>query len=131
MFPGLYCGTWTGEFLIRDCVRFRWRGEPGCLFGISDPGLEHLGAQPFDPAGDDGLLDDYLAFVAARARADTWLAVAYDLKVFFEVVGKEPAAVRRRTCSRSWPRSGRRGGARPWCGWTTGSYPGTPTGNRG
>ena len=41
------------------------------------------------------LLDDYLAFVAARARADTWLAVAYDLKVFFEVVGKEPAAVRR------------------------------------
>src|SRR5215468_3908538 len=41
------------------------------------------------------LLDDYLAFVAARARANTWLAVAYDLKVFFEVVGKEPAAVRR------------------------------------
>ena len=41
------------------------------------------------------LLDDYLAFVAARARADTWLAVAYDLKVFFEAVGKEPAAVRR------------------------------------
>jgi integrase/recombinase XerD len=41
------------------------------------------------------LLDDYLGFVAARARANTWLAVAYDLKVFFEVVGKEPAAVRR------------------------------------
>ena len=41
------------------------------------------------------LLDDYLAFVAARARANTWLAVAYDLKVFFEAVGKEPAAVRR------------------------------------
>src|SRR6516164_2035598 len=41
------------------------------------------------------LLDDYLVFVAARARANTWLAVAYDLKVFFEVVGKEPAAVRR------------------------------------
>jgi len=39
------------------------------------------------------LLDDYLAFVAARARTNTWLAVAYDLKVFFEVVGKEPAAV--------------------------------------
>jgi len=41
------------------------------------------------------LLDDYLAFVAARARTNTWLAVAYDLKVFFEAVGKEPAAVRR------------------------------------
>ncbi len=41
------------------------------------------------------LLDDYLAFVAARARANTWLAVAYDLKVFFETVGKEPAGVRR------------------------------------
>ncbi|HUK69960.1 MAG TPA: tyrosine-type recombinase/integrase [Streptosporangiaceae bacterium] len=41
------------------------------------------------------LLDDYLAFVAARARAGTWLAVAYDLKVFFEVVGKEPTAVTR------------------------------------
>jgi integrase/recombinase XerD len=39
------------------------------------------------------LLDDYLVFVAARARTSTWLAVAYDLKVFFEVVGKEPAVV--------------------------------------
>jgi len=41
----------------------------------------------------DPLLDDYLVFVAARARTNTWLAVAYDLKVFFEVVGKEPAVV--------------------------------------
>jgi len=41
------------------------------------------------------LVDDYLAFVAARARTNTWLVVAYDLKVFFEVVGKEPAAVTR------------------------------------
>src|SRR6266571_1638522 len=39
------------------------------------------------------LLDDYLVFVAARGRINTWLAVAYDLKVFFEVVGKEPAVV--------------------------------------
>jgi integrase/recombinase XerD len=39
------------------------------------------------------VLDDYLAFVGARARANTWLATAYDLKVFFTVVGKEPAAV--------------------------------------
>jgi integrase/recombinase XerD len=39
------------------------------------------------------LLDDYLAFVAARARTNTWLAVASDLKVFFGVVGKAPAEV--------------------------------------
>ena len=39
------------------------------------------------------LLDDYLVFVAARARTSTWLAVACDLKVFFEVVGREPATV--------------------------------------
>lgn len=39
------------------------------------------------------LVDDYLAFVAARARRNTWLAVAYDLKVFFTQVSKEPTQV--------------------------------------
>lgn len=39
------------------------------------------------------LLDDYLAFVGARARRNTLLAVAFDLKVFFSTVPKEPAAV--------------------------------------
>src|SRR6476620_7454180 len=39
------------------------------------------------------LLDEYLAFVAARARTNTWLAVASDLKIFFGVVGKEPTQV--------------------------------------
>jgi site-specific recombinase XerD len=39
------------------------------------------------------LLDEYLAFVAARARVNTWLAVASDLKIFFGVVAKEPAQV--------------------------------------
>ncbi|MDP8927257.1 MAG: tyrosine-type recombinase/integrase, partial [Actinomycetota bacterium] len=39
------------------------------------------------------LLDDYLAFVGARARTNTWLAVASDLKIFFTVVGKEPVEV--------------------------------------
>ncbi|MFC7661410.1 tyrosine-type recombinase/integrase [Pseudonocardia benzenivorans] len=39
------------------------------------------------------LLDDYLAFVASRGRPNTLLATAYDLKVFFTVVRKEPAAV--------------------------------------
>ncbi|MBA2438286.1 MAG: tyrosine-type recombinase/integrase [Acidimicrobiia bacterium] len=39
------------------------------------------------------LLDDYLAFVGARAATNTWLAVASDLKIFFGVVAKEPAEV--------------------------------------
>ena len=39
------------------------------------------------------LLDDYLAFVAVRARTNTWLAVASDLKIFFGVVAKEPTEV--------------------------------------
>lgn len=38
-------------------------------------------------------VDDYLAFVGARTRLNTWLATAYDLLVFFSVVGKEPAGV--------------------------------------
>lgn len=40
------------------------------------------------------LLDDYLEFVAARARPNTVLATAYDLKVFFTVVGKPVKRVR-------------------------------------
>lgn len=40
------------------------------------------------------LIDDYLAFVAARARRNTWLATAYDLKVFFSQVPKDPTQVK-------------------------------------
>src|SRR4051812_38300776 len=39
------------------------------------------------------LLDDYLAFVAVRARTNTWLAAASDLKIFFGIVGKPPVDV--------------------------------------
>lgn len=39
------------------------------------------------------MIDDYLAFVAARCRPNTLLATAFDLKVFFSVIVKEPAAV--------------------------------------
>ncbi|MCA1572914.1 MAG: tyrosine-type recombinase/integrase [Chloroflexi bacterium] len=39
------------------------------------------------------VVDDYLEFVGARARPNTWLAVAFDLKVFFSVVAKDPADV--------------------------------------
>lgn len=39
------------------------------------------------------LLDDYLGFVAARARPNTLLAIAYDLKVFFTEVAKPPSDI--------------------------------------
>jgi integrase/recombinase XerD len=38
-------------------------------------------------------LDAYLEFLAVRSRPNTVLAVAYDLRVFFTVVGKPPARV--------------------------------------
>jgi len=42
----------------------------------------------------DPLVDAYLEFVSVRGAVNTWLATAYDLKVFFEVIGgKEPAEV--------------------------------------
>jgi integrase/recombinase XerD len=52
------------------------------------------------PAGDPEvslgvpLLDEYLEFLSGRCRPNTVLAVAYDLKVFFTVVGKSPKRVR-------------------------------------
>lgn len=39
------------------------------------------------------LLDDYLRFLAGRVRPNSLLAAAFDLKVFFSVVHKEPAEV--------------------------------------
>jgi integrase len=39
------------------------------------------------------LVDAYLSFVGARLRLNSWLAIAYDLKVFFSVVTCEPVDV--------------------------------------
>jgi site-specific recombinase XerD len=58
-----------------------------CLLRLPGPG-EQVRVSLGDP-----LVDDYLEFVAARCRPNTVLAVAYDLKVFFAVVGKEPARI--------------------------------------
>jgi integrase/recombinase XerD len=58
-----------------------------CLIRSSGPGGEpvlRLGVP---------LVDDYLEFLAGRCRPNTVLAAAYDLKVFFTVVAKEPEAV--------------------------------------
>jgi integrase/recombinase XerD len=38
-------------------------------------------------------VDEYLEFVAARARLETLLATAFDLKVLFAWAGKRPSAV--------------------------------------
>jgi site-specific recombinase XerD len=48
--------------------------------------------EPVYEVGHD-LVDGFLEFVAARARPNTVRAYAHDLKVFFEVVAKEPADV--------------------------------------
>ena len=53
----------------------------------------HRGAELVAITLGHPLLDDYLAFVAARARVNTFLAVASDLKIFFDVVAKEPVHV--------------------------------------
>jgi integrase len=50
------------------------------------------------PAGEvprlgEPWLDEYLRFVAARTRPNTLAAHSFDLKVFFTVIGKPPAAV--------------------------------------
>jgi integrase/recombinase XerD len=41
----------------------------------------------------DGLVDRYLEFVAGRCRPNTLRAVAFDLKAFFTVIGKDPVEV--------------------------------------
>jgi integrase/recombinase XerD len=41
----------------------------------------------------DRLVDRYLEFVAGRCRPNTLRAVAFDLKAFFTVIPKDPAAV--------------------------------------
>ena len=41
----------------------------------------------------DRLVDRYLEFVAGRCRPNTLRAVAFDLKTFFSVTGKDPVEV--------------------------------------
>ena len=41
----------------------------------------------------DRLVDRYLEFVAGRCRPNTLRAVAFDLKAFFTVTGKDPVEV--------------------------------------
>lgn len=68
---GAWMSLWSGLRLVRS------RDAAGTLvvrFGVA-------------------LLDAYLEFLAVRSRPNTVVAVAYDLKVFFTVVGKAPGRV--------------------------------------
>jgi integrase/recombinase XerD len=78
-------------------------GEPTVSAAGSARSLRCIGAQSssapssrvrWSPSGH-ALVDDYLGFIGARARPNTLLATAFDLKVFFSVVEKDPAEVTR------------------------------------
>jgi hypothetical protein len=63
--------------------------------GLLDVCLIGVHARPGEPPVRLGvpLLDEYVRFLSGRCRPNTVLASAYDLKVFFAVVGKEPRGV--------------------------------------
>jgi integrase len=52
-----------------------------------------VNSQPVALRLRDPIIDEYLAFAGSRLRHNSWLAVAFDLKVFFSVIRKPPAAV--------------------------------------
>lgn len=62
---------------------------------LSDPCLIRSRGPSGEPVVRLGvpLVDDYLEFLDGRCRLNTVLAAAYDLKVFFAVVGKAPGEV--------------------------------------
>ena len=57
-----------------------------CVVRSSSPAGEVVGV-------GHRLVDEYLVFMRSRARPNTVLAAAFDLKVFFTVVGKPPVRV--------------------------------------
>src|SRR5207253_6217275 len=66
----------------------------------------------------DKLVDRYLEFVAGRCRPNTLRAVAFDLKAFFTVTGKDPLEVAAADVFEFL--ADQRGTGR-WFGWRTGS----------
>jgi integrase/recombinase XerD len=71
------------------------RGRRGCCgreVAVFMPCLVHPVGGGVPRLGHE-LLDDYLEMVAARARPNTVLAAAFDLKVFFTQVAKAPEEV--------------------------------------
>jgi hypothetical protein len=66
----------------------------------------------------DRLVDRYLDFVAGRARPNTLRAVAFDLKTFFKVVGKDPVEV---DAADVFEFLAHQRGIGRWCGWPIGN----------
>src|SRR5580692_4969710 len=64
------------------------------------------------------LADRYLEFVAGRCRPNTLRAVAFDLKAFFVVAGKDPVEV---TAADVFEFLAYQRGTAVWCGPRTGS----------
>lgn len=76
---------------------------------------------PERPRLDDPLLDRYLEFVESRARHNTLLATASDLRMFFAAVAKPVVEV---TAAKNWnssPNSGGRAATVGSCVWPTAS----------
>jgi integrase/recombinase XerD len=63
-------------------------------------------------------VDRYLEFVAGRSRPNTLRAVAFDLKTFFAMVGKDPVEVTAVDVFDFWLISA---ATAAWCGWLTAS----------
>jgi hypothetical protein len=61
-----------------------WSPQFECVVGVDGEASYRVGHV---------LVDEFLEFIAARARPNTVKAYAHDLKVFFTVVAKEPAEV--------------------------------------
>ena len=94
-------------WVIRGGFGGRWVAVLGLWVVVVPSGPERMSVMSWSPflvrstASDGrvlirlghGAVDDYLEFLAARCRPNTVLAAGFDLKVFFTVVGKDPAGV--------------------------------------
>jgi len=94
-------------WVIRGGFGGRWVADLGLCVAVVPSGPERMSAMSWSPefvrstASDGrvlirlghGAVDTYLEFLAVRCRPNTVLAAGFDLKVFFTVVGKDPAGV--------------------------------------
>jgi len=94
-------------WVIRGGFGGRWVVVLGLCVAVVPSGPERMSAMSWSPefvrstASDGrvlirlghGAVDTYLEFLAVRCRPNTVLAAGFDLKVFFTVVGKDPAGV--------------------------------------
>jgi integrase/recombinase XerD len=77
--------------LLRPWVPSWWEGAAMSSFPCLVRRVSVAGAVRYSLG--HWLVDRYLEFVAGRSRPNTLRAVAFDLKTFFTVVGKDPVEV--------------------------------------